>query len=86
MSQPERVADGNSKVTHAQFVGIGDSDLCQVTGVLNLQQGNIALIVATDEFGIEFAPIVQLNANFLRLINNVVVGQNIALGSVNDDA
>jgi hypothetical protein len=32
-----------------------------------LQQGDIALIVAADQLRIEFAAIVELNADFLRL-------------------
>ncbi|MNI68628.1 hypothetical protein D3C73_1243360 [compost metagenome] len=74
MPQPERVTDGDGKITHAEFVGVGDGNLCQVARVLDLQQGDIALIVATNQLGVKLATVVELDTDLLCLINNVVIG------------
>ena len=52
---------------------------------MQLQQGDIALLVAADQFGIELTPVVELDADFLGLINDVIIGQHVAFCSVNND-
>lgn len=51
-----------------------------------LQQSDIALFIAPDQFGIELTAIVQLDADLLRLIDDVVIGQHIAFRRVDDNA
>jgi hypothetical protein len=53
---------------------------------LYLQQRDIALVIAADQFGIKFAAIVQLDADFIGLADDVIVGQNIAFCRINNDA
>ena len=85
MPQTKRVTDRHGKIAHAQFIRVGDGDLRQLAGVLNLQQGDVALIVAANQFGLEFTPVIQLNADLLRLINHMIVGQNIAFCGIDND-
>jgi hypothetical protein len=75
LTQTERVTHSHREITHAEFIGVGNGNLRQVAGVLNLQQCDIALIVAADKLCVELTAIIKLNADFLRLINNVVIGQ-----------
>ena len=44
-----------------------------------------ALVIATNQFCIKLAPIIELNTDFLCLINHMVVGQHIAFTGVDDD-
>jgi hypothetical protein len=53
---------------------------------LHLQQRDVALVIAADQFGIKFAAIVQLDADFIGLADDVIVGQNIAFCRINNDA
>ncbi len=46
------------------------------SGLIRLQQSDIALFIAPDQFGIELTAIVQFSdADLLRLIDDVVIGQ-----------
>ena len=58
----------------------------QVVWLNQLQQSDIALFIAPDQFGIELTAIVQLDADLLRLIDDVVIGQHIAFRRVDDNA
>lgn len=53
--------------------------------MLNLQQSDIALVVAADKLSVELTAIVKLDADFLRLIDDVIIGQDVAFGGINDD-
>ena len=57
----------------------------QVRRLNQLQQSDIALFIAADQFGIEFTAIVELDADLLRLINDVIIGQHVAFRCVDDD-
>jgi hypothetical protein len=74
LPQPEGVTHGDGEIANAQFIGVGNGDLREFAAALNLQQGDIALVIAANQFGIELAAIIQLNADFLRLADDVVVG------------
>ena len=85
MPQTKRVTHGHREITDAEFVGVGNGNLRQVAGVLNLQQSDIALVVAADKLSVELTAIIKLNADFLRLIDDVIIGQDVAFGGINDD-
>jgi hypothetical protein len=53
---------------------------------LHLQQRDVALVIAANQFGIKFPAIVQLDADFIGLADDVIVGQDIAFGRINNDA
>lgn len=58
----------------------------QVRRLNQLEQSNVALFIAADQFGIKFTTIVQLDADLLRLIDDVVIGQHVAFRCVDNDA
>lgn len=58
LPQTKRVAYRDGKVADAQFVGVGDGDLRQVAGVLDLQQRDVALVVAADQFSVKLASVI----------------------------
>jgi hypothetical protein len=53
---------------------------------LHLQQRDVALVIAANQFGLKLTPIVQLYADFIGLTDNMIVGQNITFGRINNDA
>jgi hypothetical protein len=60
--------------------------ICVRLPAFQLQQSDIALFIAADQFGIKFTAIVQLDADLLRLIDDVIIGQHVAFRCVDDDA
>lgn len=86
LAKAERVADGDGEVADAKFIRVSNGDLRQVVWLNQLQQSDIALFIAPDQFGIELTAIVQLDADLLRLIDDVVIGQHIAFRRVDDNA
>jgi hypothetical protein len=53
---------------------------------LYLQQCDVTLVIAANQFGVKFATIVQLYADFIGLADDMIVGQDIAFGRINNDA
>ena len=51
-----------------------------------LQQCDVTLVIAANQFGVKFATIVQLYADFIGLADDMIVGQDIAFGRINNDA
>ncbi|MNC13999.1 hypothetical protein D3C75_617640 [compost metagenome] len=86
MPQAEWVADRNGKITDAQLIGVGNGDLSQATCVLNLNQRDITLVIATNQFGIKFTPIIELHADFFGMIDDVIVSQHITFFGINNHA
>ena len=73
------VTDRYGKITDAQFIGVGNSGFALICSGFEFVTGDIALVIATNQFCIKLAPIIELNTDFLCLINHMVVGQHIAL-------
>ncbi|MOA00998.1 hypothetical protein D3C78_1203820 [compost metagenome] len=86
MAKAKRVADGHGEIADAQFIGVRHFYSGQVFHVVELQQGDIGLFVTAYQLGVHFTAIVQLYADFIGVVDHVVVGQHIALGGGDDDA
>lgn len=44
------------------------------------------MLIAADQLGVQLATVVQLYADFIGVVDDVVVGQHIAFGGVDDHA
>ncbi len=82
--QPERRADGEHPLPDLEAAGIADGRDRQVLGI-DLQQRDIGLRVAADQFGRELALVIQFDGNFVRAIHHMMVGDDITVGG-NDES
>ena len=80
----ERIADREHAVTDLYLGRVGERDGGEVVGV-DLDDGDIGLLVTTDELGDEVAAVGQRDGDGLGAIHDVVVGRDVAVGA-NDHA
>src|SRR5208283_1347065 len=78
LADAEGVSDGEHDVPDLGFVAVGHGDDGEVFGV-NLDDGDIGLGVAANDLGGECAAILQGDFDFVGVINDVVVGENVAV-------
>jgi hypothetical protein len=81
--QPERLADGRHPFADLQLFGIADGDLLQ-TRRLDLEQRDVGALVGTDNLGLEFALVRKLHRHFVGIVDNVPVGEHIAVRRENE--
>ena len=73
-------ADRQHRVADAAGAGIAELDHRQI-GRRNLQHRDIALLVGADHLGLEFAPVGQLDDDFLGAIDHMRIRQDRAVGA-----
>lgn len=83
--KPERIADGHDHVANAHLVRIADGNRGQI-GLLDLDDGNICSDVAPDQFRQHAPAVRQANLDARGILDDMIVGENIAVAGVNDDA
>jgi hypothetical protein len=80
MVEPERVADGQHLLTDTQRLGIADDHrLERGFGSLNLQHRKIVIRIGADDFCFEFRTIGQGHRDRIRAVNNMIIGDDVAL-------
>ena len=84
LADAERVADGEDHVAHAELVAVGQGDGGQVLG-LDLDDGDVGLRIGADDLGGELAVVVEQHLQLVRPLDDVVVGDDVAVGG-DDDA
>ncbi len=77
--QAERLADRGHPFADLELVGIADRHLGQSRG-LDLEQGDVGALVGADDLGLEFALVGQLHRDFAGIVDDVGVGQHVAVG------
>ncbi len=85
MADAERVADGQDDIADAQRVGSGKGDGRQARLGGDAQHGQIGLRIGTDHLGLELAAVVARHLDLVGGLDDMVVGQDIAIGG-DDDA
>ena len=78
MPHPERVADGQRHIAHAQTVGAAEGDGRQVLQI-NLEYRQIRFRVAAHHAGQGFAAVTQGHHDLVGAGGHVVVGEDVAL-------
>lgn len=76
--QVERRADGKHPLAEAQRVGTAERQRRQILR-LDLNQRNVGCGVATDDFGVERATVVEFHTQFGGVLDHMVVGYDIAV-------
>lgn len=84
LADAERVADGEHDIADAQAVHLAEGDGRQFLG-LDLQDGEIGFRVAADDLGLVGLAVVERYLDVVGPLDDVIVGQDIAIGA-DDDA
>lgn len=84
LADAEGVADGEDDVTDAAGFGVAEGDDRWFIDT-DLQDGEVGIRVGADEFGLGDATIGQGDLDFIGALDDVVIGQDIALW-IDDDA
>ena len=84
LADAEGVADGEHDVAYLDLVAVGHGDDREVLGV-NLDDGDVGLGVAANDFGGELAAILHCHFNLFGAIHDMVVGQDVTVFG-DDDA
>ena len=74
----ERIADRENHITDADVVRVAKRKCLQVVA-LDLQNGKIAGRISADDLGLEAASVRQFDGDFFGLVDDVVVGQDVAV-------
>ena len=85
MAQAERVADGEHEITHPDALGITDRHVGQPFRI-DLDDCDVGRSIRADDLCIEDFPVHRRDLDLVGLVNDVVVGQDIAVLGVDDDA
>ncbi len=86
LADAERIADGEHHVADLQRVGIAEIGRGEaLAAVLDAQHGEIGARILEDEIGVEFALVGESDLDLVRILDDVIVGDDEA-GGVDDDA
>ena len=85
MAKTERIADREHEITDTHNFRIANRHFDQPIR-FDLEQRNIGGCIRADNYRIEDLAINQRNLNFVGILHNMMVGQNIAAGCINDYA
>jgi hypothetical protein len=78
LSDGERIADGQHHVAHFALAAVGKGDGRQVLGV-NLDDGHVGFGVLAHDFGLEFPAVIERHFDFIGAIDDVIIGQDVAV-------
>ena len=79
-AEPERISDRDHPVAHLEPIAVAEIHIGEVgLGRLDLQQRDVDLRVGPDELGGEFAPVGHRHVNAVGPLDDVVVGEHVAL-------
>ena len=82
--ESEWVADGQHPIPHFELVTVTPFDADEIVGI-DLEQGEIGEPVDADQAGVvNHASVTEFDVNGLGCVDNVIVGEDVALG-VDDD-
>jgi len=85
MLQAEGVADGYDEIADLEARGIAERHLREPLGT-HLEHGDVRVLVAADHLGLEVAPVLQRHGDLVRVLDDVCVGDDVALLGVDNDA
>src|SRR5690606_27615413 len=85
LAEPERIADGDYAVADAQTRRVAQPQGGQV-GRIDPEQSDVGRLVAADQLSGEAAAILQRDRDLARAVDDMVVGENVTLVRVDDDA
>src|SRR6056297_188389 len=83
--QAEGIADGDDEIADLEDVGVADGQFDQPV-FLDLQQRDVRAWVRTDDLGFQRAVVEQGDLDLVGAVHHVVVGDDIAVVRVHDDA
>ena len=76
--RPKGIADGQNDVAHLNLGTVRQGDGGKVMRV-NLHHGDIGLLVLADDFGGEFAAVLQGDFHLVGIVHHMIVGEDIAV-------
>src|SRR5690606_34146778 len=80
LTHPERVANGQHNVAHAQTLVFVEFNGLYL-GQCDLQHREIGFRVGPHHFGVRLPPVVQRHTNRIGRLHHVVVGENVAVAA-----
>ncbi len=78
-AEPERVADGDHPFADPQVLRIAELDRLERLVRLNLQDGEVRLLIAPEDLGLELLAVVQNDVDLVGVGDHVIVGDHDAL-------
>src|ERR1700730_3899746 len=85
LAEAERIADREDKIADLQAIGVADRNSGQTTAG-DLQQGNVGIGIAADQFRFEMAIVLGRDLDAVRVLDDVGIRHHITLGRIDDDA
>ncbi len=85
LSEPERVADGHHEVAHAKRIGVSQLHRGQAVS-LHLDYRHVRGRIGAHHLRVEPASIAQGDGNFLGLVDDVIVGDDVTVLGIDNDA
>ena len=83
LADAKGIAHGKHHIAHPQLVAVGEGKRGKMVR-LNLDDRHVGLRVAADDLGDVFAVVGQADLQLVRPLNDMVVGQDISIGT-NDE-
>ena len=75
----QSVADGGYLLAHHQGVGVAQHHRLQAADAVHLQHGHVVGLLAADEGGVVLLAVIQGHLDGVGPVNDVVVGDNVAV-------
>src|SRR5262249_53100510 len=78
-AEAERIADRDNPVTDANLGVVGEVDVGELVGAVDLEHGEVGLGVGADQLGIELPAVIGHDREGLAAVDDVVVGDEVAV-------
>ena len=85
MAEAERIADGDDEIADFRAIGIGDRQVDEVAG-LDLEHRDVGAGIGADDFRLQRAVVEQLHGDVRGVLDDVRVGDDVAVLRVDDHA
>ncbi len=83
LADVEGIADGENDVADAEFGTVGEGGGGEILG-LDFDDRDVGLGIGANNLGNEFPLIIEQHLQFIRLLDDMVVGDNKPVGRDND--
>ena len=82
MTDTERIADGEDEIADFELIAVAKLEHRQAGAMrIDFQHGEVGMFVGKDDFGLEFAAVIQHYRYLLRTINHMAIGDDGSIGT-----
>jgi len=83
--EAEGIADGHDPFADLEPVGVTEADHGEIVSRVDLDHGDIGLLIAANHFGVVALSVRQGHGDFLRAVDDVAIGENRAV-AIDDES